>query len=150
MKTVDTLTKDTFDANAREANQLAALKAAGLGTIKAFRLDDLRKMAKVGARMEEGFEKLVNPLQNPLSPEPEHVFLETYGDLTPAAANEMLAGLDNINHNFNHIYKALDTEYRVMGALRWSREVYQSRTLSQSRVNRQVVIATLDGSGIAP
>ena len=76
MKTVDTLTKDTFDANAREANQLAALKAAGLGTIKAFRLDDLRKMAKVGARMEEGFEKLVNPLQNPLSPEPEHVFLE--------------------------------------------------------------------------
>ena len=76
--------------------------------------------------------------------------LETYGDLTPAAANEMLAGLDNINHNFNHIYKALDTEYRVMGALRWSREVYQSRTLSQSRVNRQVVIATLDGSGIAP
>ena len=79
-------------------------------------LDDLRKMAKLGTEIEEQAKQFVNALQNPLSPpEPNQVFLEYFGDLTPAAANEILAGLENINRNFNHIYKALDTGYHVDG-----------------------------------
>jgi hypothetical protein len=73
-------------------------------------------MAKLGTEIEEQAKQFVNALQNPLSPpEPNQVFLEYFGDLTPAAANEILAGLENINRNFNHIYKALDTGYHVDG-----------------------------------
>jgi hypothetical protein len=80
-------------------------------TVTRLTLDDLRGMAKRGAEMEETAKRIVDPVPNPLGPNnPRPPYVELLGNMTAAAANEMLIGLDDINPDFNRIYMALDAQ----------------------------------------
>ena len=84
-------------------------------TVTRLTLDDLRGMAKRGAEMEETAKGIVDPLQNPLGLKNHRPpYVELLGNMTAAAANEMLIGLDDINPDFNRIYMALDAQYLVL------------------------------------
>ena len=87
-------------------------------TVTRLTLDDLRGMAKraaEAAEIEEATRRLLDPLQNPLNPKnPRPPYTLLLGNMTAAAANEMLIGLDNIDPDFNRIYMALDAQYLVL------------------------------------